>query len=715
MRLDRPTHTTQLLQLLMAAAVVLPVALFLYLAWTNYRALDAVANERVERTLDVLQEHALRVFQTIDRTIAETDEVVRGLSDDDIRAREGELHLRLRQTQDSLPQIEGIWLFDRTGQALVAGTSYPVPRGLDHAERDHFKAHVADDVGTYIGDARTGRLASDVFFVVSRRRTDPSGAFNGVIAVTVPPTSLKDFYARIAQGTAVSAGLIRSGGTFLARYPSPGAGVPRLGAGNRFVDAVAAQPEEGRFTAVSQIDGVERRIAYRKLPGYDVYVQAGFANDALWADLFAALAGHLLFGIPATALLLILSYLALKHTRAFLSETHRREAAEAALKQAQRLEAIGQLTGGVAHDFNNLLMVVNGNVERLRRDLHDARHKRALDAIDKAARRGESLTRQLLTFSRRQTLAPTVIDPRNQLPKIRDMLQSSLRGDIAIALDIPSGLWPVRVDLGELELALLNLAINARDAMPNGGTLTLSARNTSLGGGIGAEEPKGDFVALAVRDTGVGIPSDVLPKVFEPFFTTKEVGRGTGLGLSQVYGFAKQAGGTATVASELGRGTEITLYLPRCTDVPLAREDETADRPDGSGHGIILLVEDNAEIAEVSRSNLEELGYRVLHAPNADVALDIVERDRTIDLVFSDIVMPGPMSGLDLARRLRELRPGLPIVLTTGYSSALQSAAPEGFTLLTKPYDLASLHRVIEETLRERGAKVMPLMLRRQE
>jgi len=715
MRVDRPSHTTQLLQLLIAAAVVLPVSLFLYLAWAQYRSLDAVATERVERTLDVLQEHALRVFQTIDRTIAETGEVVRGLPDDEIRAREQELHLRLQQTQLSLPQIEAIWLFDRTGRPLLASTIFPLPADLNNADRDYFRAHVAQEVGTYIGDVLTARIGDQVFFVVSRRRTDPAGAFNGVLAVTVPPTSLKDFYARIAQGTALSAGLIRSDGTFLARYPSTGSGVQRLGAGNRFVAAIATRPDQGAYTAVSQIDGVERRISYRKLPGYQVYVQAGFANDAIWRELREALAAHLVFGVPATALLLVLSFLALRHTRAFVSETQRREAAETALKQAQRLEAIGQLTGGVAHDFNNLLMVVSGNVERLRRDLHEPRQKRALDAIDNAARRGEGLTRQLLSFSRRQTLAPTVIDPRRQLQKIRDILRSSLRGDIAITLDIPGGIWPVRVDPGELELALINLAINARDAMPNGGALTLSARNTTLGGGAASDDPRGEFVAIAMRDTGLGIPADVLPKVFEPFFTTKEVGKGTGLGLSQVYGFAKQAGGTATIASELGRGTEITLYLPRCVEVPLAHEDDSTLRPDGNGHGIILLVEDNAEIAEVSRANLEELGYRALHAPNAAAAMDIVERDRTIDLVFSDIVMPGPMSGLDLARRLREIRPGLPIVLTTGYSSALQSAAPEGFTLLTKPYDLASLHGVIEDTLRARGAKVMPLMLRRQD
>ena len=195
------------------------------------------------------------------------------------------------------------------------------------------------------------------------------------------------------------------------------------------------------------------------------------------------MAGHLVFGLPASALLVLLSYLALRQTQEFLDESQRRELAEAALKQAQRLEAVGQLTGGVAHDFNNILMVVNGNVERLRKDLAEPRHRRALDSIDKAARRGADLTRQLLTFSRQQTVAPTVLDLSRRLPKLRDMLRSSLRGDITVDLDISDDLWLVKSGPGELELAILNLGINARDAMPNGGALTLSARNTTLSGG----------------------------------------------------------------------------------------------------------------------------------------------------------------------------------------------------------------------------------------
>jgi two-component system NtrC family sensor kinase len=591
----------------------------------------------------------------------------------------------------------------------------PVPRDLDNSDRDYFKAQLQPDSATYIGEVIKARIGDFTFFVVSRRRMSADGQFNGVVAVTVPPQSLQDFYARVTQTNDFSASLIRADGMFLARFPFSGQPILRLQAGSRFSQAIAANPQSGSYTSISQIDGVERRVFYRKLPGYGVYVQAGFANDALWRDLRSVMTSHLIFGLPATALLVILSFLALRQTRDFVQETRRRELAEAALKQAQRLEAVGQLTGGVAHDFNNLLMVVNGNVERLRRDLHDPRQKRALDAIDKAARRGTSLTRQLLTFSRQQTVAPTVIQLQHRLPKVREMLQSSLRGDIAIVLDVPDGLWPVRVDPGELELAILNLGINARDAMPNGGTLTLTARNLAHGSSPDSDDPGGEFVAISIRDTGTGIPPEILPKIFEPFFTTKEVGKGTGLGLSQVYGFAKQAGGSATVTSEVNLGTEITIYLPRTHDAEEIRDERHAGPPDLKGEGVILLVEDNAEIAEVSKSNLEQLGYRVLHASNAEEALDVMESSRAVDLVFSDIVMPGAMSGLDLAWRLRELRPGLPIVLTTGYSSALQTAAPEGFTLLTKPYDLESLHEVVESALRERGAKVLPLALRRQE
>ncbi len=272
---------------------------------------------------------------------------------------------------------------------------------------------------------------------------------------------------------------------------------------------------------------------------------------------------HLIFGLPATLLLFAVLWFALRRTQRLHDEAERREMAEGALHQAQQLQAIGQLTGGVAHDFNNLLMIVSGSVQRLRRHIKDEKQIHLLDAITTATQRGESLTRQLLTFSRRQTLQPSVIDLAERLPEIKDMLSRSLRGDIEIRVGVPRRPCTVKVDPSEFELALLNLAVNARDAMPSGGTLTITAKPVVLRGKASEEGLAGDFVAIRVADTGSGIPADVLPRVFEPFFTTKDVGKGTGLGLSQVYGFARQSGGAATIASSARRGTVVTLFLPR--------------------------------------------------------------------------------------------------------------------------------------------------------
>jgi len=392
-------------------------------------------------------------------------------------------------------------------------------------------------------------------------------------------------------------------------------------------------------------------------------------------------------------------WVALRRTRRLYEEADRRETAEAALRQRQRLEAIGQLTGGVAHDFNNLLMVVNGSVHRLRRDIRDEKQARLLDAITNATQRGESLTRQLLAFSRRSALQPNVIDLTEQLPQLKEMLGRSLRDDIEIRLVIPRDPCMVKVDPNEFELALLNLAVNARDAMPAGGTLTITAKPIVLRGKASEEGLQGEFVAIRVADTGRGIPPDVLPRVFEPFFTTKDIGKGSGLGLSQVYGFARQSGGDATITSALRRGTAITLFLPRTSEAP-ARPDEPSIAPGTTPHaGTALLVEDNVEVAEVARGFLEQLGYRIKTAASAQAALDLIEREGDIDLVFSDILMPGRMNGLDLAATVRGRFPAIGVLLTTGYSSSAQDAVRQGFDVLQKPYDLAALERALRATL----------------
>lgn len=394
-----------------------------------------------------------------------------------------------------------------------------------------------------------------------------------------------------------------------------------------------------------------------------------------------------------------------ERTREFEAEKLERERAEAAFRQAQRMEAMGHLTGGVAHDFNNLLLVISGNLELLRTKANGNGAVRHLDAMEKATRRGESLTRHLLSFSRRQTLHPSTLFLSDRLPELMELIRPSLRGDIDLRLEIDPDLWPVQVDLGELELALLNLAVNARDAMPAGGSLVVRAYNQRVRGpDTPGEVDAGDYAAISLRDTGEGISADILPRVFEPFFTTKDAGRGSGLGLSQVYGFARQSGGAAAIDSRLGQGTTVTLLLPRAVNTS-ARQLEMVRHPiEERIVGTVLLVEDNEEVAEITAALLKQLGCRIKHARDAGEALEVFGGG-DIDLVLSDIVMPGDMNGLDLARDLRERFPGLPILLTTGYSAAAQEAAREQFPILPKPYRRNQLAETISNLL---AARQMP-------
>lgn len=353
----------------------------------------------------------------------------------------------------------------------------------------------------------------------------------------------------------------------------------------------------------------------------------------------------------------------------------RLEQVQRQLAESQKMDALGQLTGGVAHDFNNLLMIISGNLHKIRMEIASERGLRALSAIETASQRAASLTSQLLTFARRQSVNPQSIEITKRIMSIREVLTSALGSMIALHIDIEPNAWSVFVDPAEFETALINLAINARDAMPKGGSLTVSARN----------EPEGDRVIIRVEDTGVGIPEDVLGKVFDPFFTTKPVGKGTGLGLSQVHGFAHQAGGTIDIESRLGEGTAVCIRLPRGAMTEKPEAESTRKQASAT----VLLVEDNPAVADASAVLLEQLGYTVRWVSDAETALEEIEANG-VDLVFSDIIMPGKMDGLKLARAIRERNPELPILLTTGYSEGA-SAVRADFPVLRKPYQLHEL------------------------
>jgi PAS domain S-box-containing protein len=396
----------------------------------------------------------------------------------------------------------------------------------------------------------------------------------------------------------------------------------------------------------------------------------------------------------------------LERTHELNAEMRRREMTQAQLVRTQRMEAFGQLTGGVAHDFNNLLTVITGNLELLEMRLKEERERTLLKRAYDAAEMGARLTSRLLTFARRRQFETVQLNLNDCVVAMVDLLGRTLGEPIRLHTQFEPQLWTARADPSEIENAVLNLAINARDAMPKGGRLIIETTNVSVDEGqIGAlsKLPAGDYVRLSVSDTGLGMSAHVQQHAFEPFFTTKQPGKGTGLGLSTVYGFTQELGGTVTLYSEIGHGTTVSVYLPRSDDqqpsVPQDRSDDVV--PTSAGEAV-LLVEDNVEVRQVTASRLAELGYSVIDVDGGPAALEILKSDQAVDVVFSDIVMAGGMSGFDVAQWVRTHRPGLKMLLTSGYADEalrVQDRQAAGLKILRKPYNRSELARAIRQTL----------------
>jgi PAS domain S-box-containing protein len=384
--------------------------------------------------------------------------------------------------------------------------------------------------------------------------------------------------------------------------------------------------------------------------------------------------------------------------------TERRKAEEA-LRQAQKMEAVGQLTGGVAHDFNNLLTIIRSATDFLRRrELSDERRRRYIDAISDTVDRASKLTGQLLAFARRQPLTPQVFDVGAQVESIAQLIRPLVGGRIRIELDLCKPACFAMADVAQFETALVNLSVNGRDAMDGEGQLSIEIKTVETIPASGSLEPRaGRFIAVAVTDTGTGIAADQMELIFEPFFTTKEVGKGTGLGLSQAFGFVKQSGGEILVTSELGKGSTFTIYLPQVDPPDAKPEKEAGVEMPASGRGnCVLVVEDNEDVGRFSTELLQDLGYEIDWVGNADAALKaLADNELAYDLVFSDVIMPG-MNGVDLAFAIRERHPGLPVVLTSGYSNVLAQNVDRGFELIQKPYSVEALSRILRKAILEK-------------
>ena len=474
-----------------------------------------------------------------------------------------------------------------------------------------------------------------------------------------------------------AAGAYDARGRLVSSFSSPGLTLP---SSNRVGEPTAVG---GDLIISQQVKQGDTKLG-------SVYLRTSLES---WARRAMRYIGIALIILMASLLIAVLgsSYASLRDAhRKLQAEIEIREQAEEALRQAQKMEAMGQLTGGVAHDFNNLLMVASSGLDLMERTNDAVKIERLKSGIRQAVERGAKLTQQLLTFARKSPMHPEVVDVGERIRGMDTLLDRSLGEHIQIENRIAPELWPIEVDPSQFEVALLNIVLNARDAMPKGGSITISAENMT------ADESAPARVQISISDTGIGIDPEMRAKIFEPFFTTKGVGQGTGLGLSQVYGFARSSGGDVQVESELGIGTTISILIPR-SDKPLViREEDPKTRSVSRTQQRVLLVEDDDHVAEMVAEMLDTLGYQSERAPTADEAITTLERGMSFDILLSDMVMPGQRSGLDLVREISRRWPKLPALLMTGYSAAAASATNENLRLLLKPFALEDLSAQLE-------------------
>jgi two-component system, NtrC family, sensor kinase len=706
--------TLRLLRVLAAASLLLPLALFLFASWISYRDMQALTEERIARSLDVMQEEALKAFQSVTLAMDAIEGLLGTRSPDQVAADEPRLHAALVSINGKLPDVQSIWIFGPDGRPEVITRESPPPT-LYYGDQDYFTGPRDHPNGLYVGHIHQSVSGGQAYFTLDQARRDASGRFAGVVEMSLLPSDFTGFYAQLTSGPGFGFAMLLDDGTILARYP-PLAGNVRLNPQGGFNRQIAANAAGGFYNAVSQIDHTEHRVGLRRVPGYPVYVSAFVQVPAVNKEWMTGMAMHLIFGLPATILLFVTVVAVLRRTQRLYAEIDQRMAAEETLRQAQRLDAIGHLTGGVAHDFNNLLTIILGNLENAKRQLDqwtDAAHFQVSRRIENAMRgaaRATALTKRLLAFARQTPLKPTAIDVNRLLTGLSEFLQRALGEDIGLEIVGAAGLWSAEADAAELEAALINLAVNARDAMPDGGKLTIETSNAFLDEAYCRDQSDlrpGQYVLLAVSDTGTGMQRHVVERAFEPFFTTKDSGQGTGLGLSQVYGFVKQLGGHVKIYSEVGEGTTVKLYLPRhaaltrhAGALPASASGAVRPAPARSGE-CVLVVEDDDEVRGYVVETLSELGYDVLQSNGAEQAMQLLQHSTSVSLLLTDVVMPGK-NGRKLAEEARAVRPSLKVLYMTGYSrNAIvhQGRLDPGVELIQKPLTSEQLGAAVRRIL----------------
>jgi signal transduction histidine kinase len=675
------------LRLLALLSVGVPLCIFIIFGVGRYLSAQDDIEARVSRSLRVAHQHTTKVIAA---SVALQDKVlplVNGKSPRELRSSEAALHEALRARTIDQPQIQSILVLDAQGKPLASSRLLPFPH-VDLSDGEYFRVHRDGLQTPHLSKPIVTRTSNERVLNLSLGFLDDQGQFGGVINVSLLTSYFGLYYSDIVAGDPeLTLSLFAQGGEIYTRWPDVPEGIERLALHGPVMRGLARGNESAQLRGISALNGKNSYIAYRKVGNYPLYIAAGRSLSALREEVLEELAILFAIGALPVAALFLTATIALRNARTVLltmqrleNEIETRHRVEEALLQAQKLEALGRLTGGVAHDFNNALMVIANNLFLLKRASPEVGAKQ-IDSMSRAVKSATNLTRQLLAFSRRQPLVAEHVVLQDKLPPMKDLFTPVLGSKVQLSVQVDPDTAPVVLDVAELELSLLNLSINARDAMPTGGGLAIHARNAR-----NDEAPSGmqDMVVIEVRDTGVGIPPELLNKVFEPFFTTKAVGEGTGLGLSQVYGMCERMGGRAQISSTLGAGTCVSLFFPRAEHQPVAAEPGPAPVLEPLDQSV-LLVEDNDEVAASMVPILESLGCRVTRVDRAAKARQLLDEGTRPDLILSDVVMPGEMDGVALAQHIRQTWPAQRLLLMTGYAERLENIKQLGFHVLPKP------------------------------
>ena len=701
---------------LLAVSILLPLILFALAAAQNRHDVVVAAERRVERTTRILHEHAMKVFETHQLMLDQINErlvILDWSKPSDVAALRGLLvHLT-----ELLPQVADISVIDAAGTVRVSSALAPGEAAPNFADRNYFRALKATPSKLpYVSRGAMGRISNTPIFTMAQRiRTATPGRFEGVVAVSIEQSYFKEFYSQAEREYSHLVILARTDGSVLASEPMlPAVVTPPRAMFRLKLDSVSRDA----LIRPAIVDGIRRIFGYEKVGAYPVVIGFGVTWQSALQPWWRNMRGYGLVAALSSLALLGVSWFAIRRIalEGRATERWRRSAAqlrtemagrarvEEQLRQSQKMEAVGRLTGGIAHDFNNLLTVVIGSLDLLGRRMKDAdpRHRELVaNAVDGASR-AAALTQRLLAFSRQQPLDPKPLAINDLVEGMRSLLARTLRESVTIELKLEAVADRALVDPNQLENAILNLCVNAMDAMPRGGMLTVSTGEVELDAATCAAQEglaPGAYVAVAVTDTGTGMPPDVLARAFEPFFTTKPVGKGTGLGLAQVYGFARQSGGHADIETVEDAGTTIRILLPRLSIVadnvvPLAAATAPVETRRAVAGTTILLVEDDDGVRRFGAGALRDAGYRVVEAATGADALRELSGNPDVALLFTDVVLKGSMTGRDLAEAVLLARPGLPVLYTTGYTADAivhDGRLEEGLELLGKPFRAEAL------------------------